>query len=781
MKSLFLRTVLFVTVVAALVDTTMFGATLPPSYYYSNPGDLNLILMQSIRSNRNGGYCNGNIRSWVFHIASAVYYTTRLIQSEGILPNISVGLTIVDMCGDTGIADMRMLELLANFEKEDKGPIIGLISSTSSRQATVIAQLMKHYKIPQTGTWATSNELSDKVTYPYYFRLIPSDSYQSNAAVDIVSHFGWSYISVIYQQDSYGLNAFKRIQNLAKQRKMCIAFSLAIAAGTEKENRDTVAELSKGLKENLRARVVISFVYTDDIINGALGVLNQTIGPGHFLFVFSESFGGDDEMYHEMQIGSFYLQLNYGIPDDYFDYLESHTAENLPGFTTNDTLLRAFVASSLQCDWIESNDTQIESCFDHLNVSLGQSYRPTYVAGFIDTVRMFGHSVRNLIDANCPEALKDKTLLKDCVNGSMVKEYLYNTTFKGYLEEMKINQDGDGMGQYELLQRIRIGSTIAKVKVGVWDALTTSLNFAKNVTWNTEIMLGDKRVPESVCSKPCDPGYFRLLSDSPCCWVCKKCRSNEVVTVNGSACDVCPETTWPNNFNNTCDEIEVTVPRWAEITTIVFLCFSTIGLLLVGVIGTLYILRRQDRLIKASSLSLSCIILSGVLLSYVTVYLVLSKPGEAVCGVRRQIFSLSYILIYAPILVKSNRIFRIFTAGETGNKRPHFIGSKAQLVFSFVIISIQVSLVSTMTSIVFILSPARVRGGCHHPFLVTLGCQNAHVFLPTHSPKQGSLKSDWGELGFPAQLTYRRGRPLFLRQDLSSSSYSSSSSYYYHL
>ncbi|XP_064631103.1 metabotropic glutamate receptor 5-like [Lineus longissimus] len=352
---------------------------------------------------------------------------------------------------------------------------------------------------------------------------------------------------------------------------------------------------------------------------------------------------------------------------------------------------------------------------------------------------MFGYSIRNLINENCPNALTDKSLLKDCVNGSLVNEYVYKTTFNGYLENMKINKDGDGMGQYEVLQQIRKGTGFEKVKVGVWVALTSSLSFTTNVTWTTRYMLDNHGIPESVCSKPCDPGYFRLLSDSPCCWVCKKCRSNEFVTINGSACDVCNETTWPNSINNTCDEIQPMVPGWAAITTIVFMCFATIGLLLVIVIGTLYIVHRNDRIIKASSLSLSCVILSGVVLSYITVYLVLSNPCSVVCSIQRQTFSWSFILIYAPILVKSNRIYRIFTAGKQGNKRPNLIGGKAQLVFSFIIISIQVT-ISIVTAAVLPPTPTlrqpimiekRVELTCDLPFyaLIIPLCYNLLVVL----------------------------------------------------
>ena len=84
-------------------------------------------------------------------------------------------------------------------------------------------------------------------------------------------------------------------------------------------------------------------------------------------------------------------------------------------------------------------------------------------------------------------------------------------------------------------------------------------------------------------------------------------------------------------------------------------------------------------------------ILVGIALADLSVVAFILKPSDTSCYLSIYGFAISVAIIYAPMLVKTNRIYRIFTAGKMGNKRPKLISNKFQLFATSVLISVQVS------------------------------------------------------------------------------------------
>ena len=66
-----------------------------------------------------------------------------------------------------------------------------------------IAEATKHKNIPQMSYASTSAQLSDKQTYPHFFRTCASDTYQGQALAKLVQRYKWSRVSTITTIDSY--------------------------------------------------------------------------------------------------------------------------------------------------------------------------------------------------------------------------------------------------------------------------------------------------------------------------------------------------------------------------------------------------------------------------------------------------------------------------------------------------------------------------------------------------------------------------------------------------
>ena len=71
------------------------------------------------------------------------------------------------------------------------------------------------FQIPQISYASTGIELSDKTRFGYFSRVVPPDSYQAQALVDLVLAFGWTYVSTLADEGNYGEKGIAEFENRA--------------------------------------------------------------------------------------------------------------------------------------------------------------------------------------------------------------------------------------------------------------------------------------------------------------------------------------------------------------------------------------------------------------------------------------------------------------------------------------------------------------------------------------------------------------------------------------
>ena len=72
-------------------------------------------------------------------------------------------------------------------------------------------------QIPQISYASTGIELSDKTRFEFFSRVVPPDSYQAQAMVDIVEKMGWTYVSTVADEGNYGERGIGTFEDLAKK------------------------------------------------------------------------------------------------------------------------------------------------------------------------------------------------------------------------------------------------------------------------------------------------------------------------------------------------------------------------------------------------------------------------------------------------------------------------------------------------------------------------------------------------------------------------------------
>ena len=171
-----------------------------------------------------------------------------------------------------------------------------------------------------------------------------------------------------------------------------------------------------------------------------------------------------------------------------------------------------------------------------------------------------------------------------------------------------------------------------------------------------------------------------------------RCRENEII-VNKSGCAVCPENTWPSeNYVTVCETISPTYMKAGDMVRISLMFLAFIGIVGLVLLALTFYKHRNTKLIKASGKELMSVIAFGALTAYMTIFAFVSRPTTALCHLSHTGFNVSVTLIYAPLLLKTNRVYRIFTNGKKGTIALRFTSSSGQLTLTAAFVTTQVVL-----------------------------------------------------------------------------------------
>ena len=673
---------------------------------YSQEGDLYLASMIRVtaKGTTGGPMCSQKLHSLyrLQYVEAFVYAVEEVNKRQDILPNITLGFVVVDTCG----LDLAALAQATHFLPYDtpgprralttncsngppEVPITGVVGPATSREAVLVASLLSAFQIPLIATTATSDELSDKSRFEYFLRLVPPDKFQVEAILDLVSYFNWTYVSLLYSEGSYGENAAKAIMRGAKVLGVCLPVADMLASDTTASGMTYHVER---LVKNIEARVVILFMQRDklDVLFERINAMNL---EGQFIWISGDSMVNTD--FGRPANGAFVM--HHVLPkvprfvEQYLKLTPANKAEN-PWIRRQWEMLYG-------CTW--NNETADTSCSTYIDTPKRDQPLASYLSFYIDGVYAYAHALHNMISDRCPSAFEDHTLLKLCLNGPSILSYVRSLSFQGTGGNViRFDSNGDMLGRFSIRQ-YRYNDMDIVPEVAFWDHERATFDvFEEQIRWDSfrpmslDVPVTDQKIiglPQSICSRPCRDKEYVIQRELPCCWDCGSCRSNERVNANKTGCELCEVLTWPDDGTaSECLPIPPVFLRFSDTASLAITALTVLGVLACLATTGWYLGHWKNKLIKASSRELTSMLLIGALLAYVTIFAFLVQPTDMTCALSRYGFSLSVSLIYAPLLVKTNRIYRIFSSGKRGTKKPTLIGNRAQLVISFILIILQV-------------------------------------------------------------------------------------------
>lgn len=253
----------------------------PDQVSVSVPGDIILGGLFPVHEKGERSACGPQIyHRGVQRLEAMMFAIDRINNDTRILPNISLGVHILDTCSRDTYAlnqslqfvraslnniDISALECLDHSMPRPRnnysGPVFGVVGGSYSSVSIQVANLLGLFHIPQISPASTAKALSDKSRFKYFARTVPPDTFQSSALVDIVKSVNWSYVSTIYSEGSYGEYGIEVFHREAQERNVCIATAEKVPSTADDREFDSII---LKLKKKINARGVILYTRAED-------------------------------------------------------------------------------------------------------------------------------------------------------------------------------------------------------------------------------------------------------------------------------------------------------------------------------------------------------------------------------------------------------------------------------------------------------------------------------------------------------------------------------------
>ncbi|EGD83613.1 TK protein kinase [Salpingoeca rosetta] len=175
----------------------------------------------------------------------------------------------------TESASTRCAAVANQLVQEDVHVVIGPPSSACSQPS---AAVFGQAGIPQISHSATSQALSDKDTFPTFFRIPPSDARQAKVLAGIAAGCSWSSIGIIATTDAWGQGLVNTLYTELAKQNITVGQQLLLPQGRPLEN--ITAEFQQYKRSSVSSVNILIALREDAIQFVSAAIAVGMTGPG---------------------------------------------------------------------------------------------------------------------------------------------------------------------------------------------------------------------------------------------------------------------------------------------------------------------------------------------------------------------------------------------------------------------------------------------------------------------------------------------------------------------
>ena len=672
--------------------------------------------------------CADAVNTRGFQALAAMLFTLEEINNDtSILPNITLGAKIYDTCLSQTIGVDGAKQLVRYSLRNTTSPLVAAIGASRSDVTIAVANILRVFDIPQVSYLSTSPELSNKDIYSYFFRTISSDTFQAKAMVDVVQSFGWKYVSTVFSTTHFAAKGMERFYKYAKRANICIAEKIELKNfSTRDDYENAIRQLAEAKKSFTKGQLDVVVLYC--ILKDFAGLMEAAQKlfqrDMHFTWISSE-WSDIDRVPEGLEViveGALTVNHWAGQVQRFNRFLLSRNPSN----NNYSRWFEEFWQEELKCDLSKTSKESYRfprKCTENDTILANHITAPTH--SVMNAVYAIAHALDDMRKDVCQTHSGICSSMRS-INGKDLLRYLRNVSFLDTSNKpFKFDGNQEVGGEYVIYNYRRTQDTghYRAVQVGTWHGIAT-----KNGQIEGRLNLNRSRIawggmardspPQSHCSRECKSTQVRIpeKGQPECCWSCHDCGTRSIVTNN--SCEACPP--GYKASNNTCTEVPTRYPSWAHPAAKALILVTSLAILVTIATAAFYAVKRDHPAIKAAGKELCLIMFLGILSCQVASLLYYLKPTDALCKARLFAGTVSMTTCYAPVLLRTSRIYRIFKSAQSSPVRPSYISPRSQIAAACGLVAVQVAI--TLTWLLAV-PPSVVRDYQHqdHTLLICSG------------------------------------------------------------
>ncbi|XP_073468300.1 vomeronasal type-2 receptor 26-like [Aquarana catesbeiana] len=606
-------------------------------------------------------------------------------KDPDILPNVTLGYHLFDTCGYPTKAIDSTLRILSgdrkmgvpNYSCTEGAEVAGFVGDATFPSTLAVAELLNIYQYPQITHRVTDPLLSDRQKFPNFYRTFPSSLGWYEVVIQLLKVFGWNWVGIITSSDGTGEMELWELRKEMTRHGICIEFVVYLT-NNEEINRKRVMVIEKSTTE-----VVIlcgHFMYEYILFSKESKVLRQNI-----TLIVNQSWNvlGYRQISLKEAFNCSVIPI-YGL--FYIPGLGNYMNNVHPSKRPNDPLLEDIWLYKFRClsSNTQKNDLFLDSVGSNFTCTGPESmaYRFTkkhdgnfyfiYTAVYALAIALDDMKLHRNKDGNYGIRKRTTKTNGSRKNDQMAKEmqlhrYIRTVQLKNpFLHNVVFNDRGEL--PYDIMHhKMILGSVCSKDgSIGRANLISPDIFFSQ--------------VPQARCNDPCPPGSRKVQTDGihVCCYGCVPCSDGELSNVTDSAtCYKCPDDKWPDKRKMSC--IPKTYDYLSYETDTMTQAFHVISILCSAAtlhILTLFILLRDTPVVKANNRTVSFILLTSILLSFLCVYFFLGRPVDITCMLRQVSFGVFFSIAVSSVLAKTITVCTAFKASKPGSYWRKWVGDK---------------------------------------------------------------------------------------------------------
>ncbi|XP_073413969.1 extracellular calcium-sensing receptor-like [Dendrobates tinctorius] len=622
-------------------------------------------------------------------VLGLMFAISEVNQTPNLLPNVTLGFSLVDTCMSELRAIRGVMSLLSgtansipDYDCYLQSVTAGIVGDLLSALSLPIARIFGVLHYPQISHGATLSSLSNKIDFPSFFRTVPSNAFQNIALSQLVGQFGWTWVGMLVVDNDVGLQGGQVIQAGMERSGVCIAFLEKIHLSYSARQISSIVQVIK------KSTVNVIVLHSPEVHTKALLDALFAEGVTGKIFITSASFAITPGLYSKntwkVLNGTIGLIPKTGDMPGF----ESFLLNLSPSDHSSYPFIRVFWEKAFNCKWTdEDGDLQTSNVLDTNDTAhctgkeeLGEQMPLLFETNDLSytyhaylAVYAYSHALHSLL--GCYDGICKKF---NVVKPWKVLHHLKKSSFStGSGEMLTFNADGDLTASYDIINVQVLQNSFNLVKVGKIDTESKggdqiTLNIS-SILWNEQF----SHIPSSVCSVQCLPGYRKVPQQGKpvCCYDCLPCSVGEVANnSDASECLKCPPDQWSNEEKDRC------IPKVIEFLTyeeplgimlvmmIVIFSALTVGILI------LFAKHQETPIIKATNRELSYILLVSLILCFLCCLVLIGQPTKVTCLLRQTFFSVVFCISISSVLAKTIMVIFAFKATRLNSPLRKWLG-----------------------------------------------------------------------------------------------------------